>query len=84
MSLGPVQPTGVFKTTEILVSGGIKSNGCIFKKAGMKADHAWLEYSSASDAACCFYCRIVKTVANSYIIVAKNQGCSQALAWWGA
>jgi len=24
MSLGPVQPIGVFKTTEILVSGGIK------------------------------------------------------------
>jgi len=25
MSLDPVQPTGVFKTTEILVSGGIQT-----------------------------------------------------------
>ena len=64
MSLGPVQPIGVFKTTEILVSGGIK---WLCYQESWYEGRPWLEYSSVSDAAWCFYCRIFKPVAVSQL-----------------
>jgi len=61
ISLGPVQPTGTFKTTDVLVAGNIKH--LRFQNSWFQG-RPWLEYSSASDSACCFYCRLFKPKVN--------------------
>ena len=61
ISLGPVQPTGTFKTTDVLVAGNIKR--LRFQNSWFQG-RPWLEYSSASDSACCFYCRLFKPKVN--------------------
>ena len=49
ISLGPVQPTGTFNTTNVLVDGNIKR--LRFQNSWFQG-RPWLEYSSASDSAC--------------------------------
>jgi len=72
MSLGHVQPIGVFKTTEILVSGGIK---WLCYQESWYEGRPWLEYSSAWDAllgvSTAGFSNLLLLV--SYIILAENQ-----------